>query len=322
MSKTKPQHTRLLFIDRKIREGRFPNCKQLALEWEVSYKTMQRDIDFLRYQLDAPIKYSAKKRGLFYSEDNFNLPAFSIKESDLFAIYLAENLLVQYEGTPLHDNLQSVYQKIAQSLPDTISIDADIIHSRVTVLPSACAVIDPVVWETAFKCLRTLKRMKMSYKTPGKDSQGREIDIYHAVRFEENWYVIGYCHLRKQIRTFHLSRMVKAESTDVDYELPDDFNFQKLTGSHFGLYWTGKEETVKIKFSKVVAPYILERIWHKSQQIEKNHDGSIILTLTVNHLMELKKWVLSWGKNAKVLSPRKLIEQLREDIGEMARLYK
>jgi len=164
MSKTKPQHARLLFIDRKIREGKYPSCMQLALEGEVSYRAMQRDIDYMRYQLDAPIEYSAKERGLFYSEDNFNLPAFSIKESDLFAIYLAENLLVQYEGTPLYDNLQSVYEKIAQSLPDTISIDAETIHSRVTVFPSACAVIDPFVWETVFQCLRTLKRLLRSRK--------------------------------------------------------------------------------------------------------------------------------------------------------------
>jgi proteasome accessory factor B len=321
MSNTKPLHTRLLFIDRKIREGKYPSCMQLALEWEVSYKTMQRDIDYMRYQLNAPIEYSAKERGLFYSEDNFNLPAFSIKESDLFAIYLAENLLVQYEGTPLHDNLQSVYKKIEQSLSDTISIDADTIHSRVTVFPSACAVIDPVVWEAVFQCLRTLKRLKINYKTPGKFPQTREVDIFHAVRFEENWYVIGFCHLRKQIRTFHLSRMEKAKIMNVSYEIPEDFNFLKLTGSHFGLYWTGREETVKIKFSKPIAPYILEKTWHKSQHIEESSDGSIILTLTVNHLMELKNWVLSWGKNAQVLSPDNFVEQLKKDIGDMARLY-
>ena len=268
MSKTKPQHTRLLFIDRKIREGKYPSCKQLALEWEVSYKTMQRDIDYMRDQLDAPLEYSAKKRGLYYSEDNFQLPAFSIKESDLFALYLAESLLVQYEGTPLYDNLKSVYQKIEQALPEKISIDAETIHSRFTVFPTSCAVIDPVVWETVFKCLRSSKRMKICYKAPGNKPQIREVDLYHAVRFEENWYVIGYCHLRGEIRTFHLSRMEEAKSTDIDYEIPEDFNFLKLTGSHFGLYWTGKEEMVKIKFLKPIVPYIMERTWHKSQRIE------------------------------------------------------
>ncbi len=88
MPKYKPQHSRLLFIDRKISEGRYPNCGTLAEEWEVSSKTIMRDLEYMRYQLDAPLEYSAKNRGYFYTEENFKLPALSIKESDLFAIYL------------------------------------------------------------------------------------------------------------------------------------------------------------------------------------------------------------------------------------------
>jgi predicted DNA-binding transcriptional regulator YafY len=163
--------------------------------------------------------------------------------------------------------------------------------------------------------------MKICYKTPGNKSQIREVDLYHAVRFEENWYVIGYCHLRGQIRTFHLSRMEEAQCTDFDYEIPEDFNLLKLTGSHFGLYWTGKEEMVKIKFLKPVVPYIIERTWHKSQHIQENFDGSIILTLTVNHLLELKNWVLSWGKNAQVLEPVKFFEMIKDDIRSLANVY-
>ena len=93
MAKYKPQHSRLLFIDRKLNEGRYPNCRTLAEEWEVSRKTIQRDLDYMRYQLDAPIEYSSNKRGYYYTEQNFKLPAISIKESDLFAIYLAEKVL-------------------------------------------------------------------------------------------------------------------------------------------------------------------------------------------------------------------------------------
>ena len=69
MAKYKPQHSRLLFIDRKIREGRHPNCSSMAEEWEVSRKTIQRDLDYMRYQLDAPLEYSAKHRGYFYTEE-------------------------------------------------------------------------------------------------------------------------------------------------------------------------------------------------------------------------------------------------------------
>ena len=45
----KTKWARLLFIDRKIGEGSYPNSHSLAKEWEgVSYKTIQRDIDYMR----------------------------------------------------------------------------------------------------------------------------------------------------------------------------------------------------------------------------------------------------------------------------------
>lgn len=66
MEKYKPQHARLLYIDREISKGSYPNNSQLALGYEVSAKTIQRDIDYMRYQLDAPIEYSAKHRGFLH----------------------------------------------------------------------------------------------------------------------------------------------------------------------------------------------------------------------------------------------------------------
>ena len=137
MSKYKPQHSRLLFIDRKIGEGRYPNCGTLAEEWEVSSKTIMRDLDYMRYQLEAPLEYSAKNRGYYYTEENFKLPAISIKESDLFAIYLAEELLLQYEGTPYFDSLHSVFKKIQDSLPEKTALKSPGENTRFTVFPIA-----------------------------------------------------------------------------------------------------------------------------------------------------------------------------------------
>jgi len=54
MPKFKPQYRRLMFIDRKVREGKYPNCAKMGQEWEVSSKTIQRDIDYMRDELDAP----------------------------------------------------------------------------------------------------------------------------------------------------------------------------------------------------------------------------------------------------------------------------
>jgi predicted DNA-binding transcriptional regulator YafY len=95
MPKFKPQYRRLLFIDRKIKEGSYPNCVTMDKKWEVSGKTIQRDIDYLRDELEAPIGCDELKRGYFYTEPNFSLPAIHVSESDLFSVCVAERVLSQ-----------------------------------------------------------------------------------------------------------------------------------------------------------------------------------------------------------------------------------
>ncbi len=73
--KFKPQYRRLLFIDGEIRKGKYPNCTGLAREWEVSPRTVQRDIDYLRWELGAPMEYDAIRHGFHYTDRSWFLPS-------------------------------------------------------------------------------------------------------------------------------------------------------------------------------------------------------------------------------------------------------
>lgn len=323
MAKYKPQHSRMLFIDRKIQEGGFPNCSTLAEEWEVSSKTIQRDLEYLRYQLDAPLEYSAKKRGYYYTEPRFQLPAMDVKESDLFAIYLAEKLLSQYEGTPVYHNLCQVFQKIEDSLPSKTTLGPGSDFSRFSFFSAAQTMIRPGIWQAVFEGLRTLHSLDMKYQVPGSKEapSKRRIDPYHGVRFEGDWYVIAYCHRRKEMRTFSLARISEATLCKESFTIPDDFDFQAISASHFGVHWSDEETLVRIRFSKEVAPYIKERVWHQSQQLLDGEGGSVVLEMTVSHLFELKKWLLSWGKEAVVLEPGELVEEIGAEVRAMVGVY-
>jgi len=321
MAKYKPQHSRLLFIDKQIREKRFPNCSSLAEEWEASTKTFQRDLDYMRNQLDAPLEYSAKERGYFYTEEQYQLPAINIKESDLFAMYLADKLLGQYEGTPIYDSLCSVFRKIEDSLPDKVTTKHGNDQSLFTIFPPFSTVILPEVFETVIDCLRTSTRLEIEYRRPGGDPICREIDPYHGVRFEGDWYLVAYCHLRGEIRTFSLTRMVVARKLKERFVVPGDFDYRKLSGGQFGIYWGEGDIEVKILFTRNAAAYVRERVWHPSQTIEENSDGSLILSLTVNHLLELSRWILSWGAMALVLEPSHLADKIKEEMKCGAGVY-
>lgn len=60
---------RVMEIHKIIRAGRFPNCTTLAAEIEVSSKTVQRDINFMRDQLGLPLEYRVIQHGYFHTQE-------------------------------------------------------------------------------------------------------------------------------------------------------------------------------------------------------------------------------------------------------------
>jgi predicted DNA-binding transcriptional regulator YafY len=323
MGKFKPQFSRLAFIDRRIGEGSYPNSSTLAREYEVSSRTILRDIEYLRDMLDAPIGYDRSRRGYYYTEPHYHLPTINIGESDLFAICIAEKALEQYANTPLYGKLSSVFDKLRLFLPDSVSVSTSWIDTHYTFLRESHTMLDPEIWETVSLALRRRKRVRITHQKAGSGSPiKRLVDPYHIVNYRGEWYLIGLCHLRYAVQRFALSRIRSADMTDQDYEVSEGFDFDAFMGSYFGIMTEEREYTVRIEFSPSQAPYIRERIWHPVQEIEDKRNGSVVLSFPTNSLFEVKRWVLSWGADAVVLSPKILSDQVRDELVQAAARYR
>jgi len=322
----KGQLQRLLFIDRMIREGmksgHLANCATMATAYEVSSKSIMRDIDYLKNQNGAPLQYDQRRYGFYYTEESYRLPAMQISESDLFAISLARKTLRQYENTPLYQKLAVVFRKIEESLPERISVDPAWVDERLSVVPESRTIIDPEVWESVAAGLRLCRQLEIHYLKPGEEaSQSRFVDPYHAVNYQGEWYLIGHCHRRREIRTFAFSRIRASRATDNAFTVPSDFSFEQFSGHQFGIFQGDREYQVQLLFSPQNRPYVEEREWHREQQLEKQVDDSLLLSFTTEHLFEVKKWVLSWGGGVKVLAPPELVNNLREELRKALQAY-
>ncbi|NTV14924.1 MAG: WYL domain-containing protein [Desulfobulbaceae bacterium] len=323
----KTQLQRLLFIDRMIREGmksgRLANCTTIAAAYEVSPKSIMRDIDYLKNQRGAPLEYDQRRYGFYYTEASYQLPAMQISESDLFAISLARKTLRQYENTPLYHNLVSVFKKIEESLPERISVDPAWLDERLTVIPESRTIIDPAVWESVAEGLRLSRQLEVHYLKPGEETtRPRLINPYHVVNFQGEWYLIGYCHSRREIRTFAFSRIRASQANGKEFTIPIDFSFEQFSGHQFGIFKGDRNYLVRLVFSQQHSPYIKEREWHRTQHLEPQADGRLLLSFTTNHLFEVKRWVLSWGSGVKALEPPELVDNLREELLETLKTYK
>ena len=111
--------------------------------------------------------------------------------------------------------------------------------------------------------------------------------------------------MRKDVRTFALDRIRLVHVTDENFVVPRDFSLDSYMGSAFGVV-RGVPGKIKIWFSPEVAGYIQERIWHESQAIHQQKDGSIIFEADVAQTPELISWIMSWGARAEVLEPKSL----------------
>ena len=291
-------------------------------EWEVSAKTIQRDIDYLRDELGAPIDYDRAKGGYRYTEENYRLPTVPISESDLFAVCTAARVLKQFENTPLHAKLASVFDKIQQSLPQKLKVDPAWMNERILIFPEPATTIKPEVWDTVAAAIRENRRLRISHRSPdAKRWSTRSIEPYYLVSYRGEWYVTSMCRKRGSIRTFALSRVRRAELLSQTFTMPEQYSVDAMFGDRFGIFWKEQMYKVSIRFSPQTAPYIKERQWHPLQRIKSNSDGSIILEFTTNHINEVVHWVLSWGPGARVLEPGVLVERIKQDLGAAVGQY-
>src|SRR3954454_5765727 len=118
---SRPPLERMMRLHSALKARQFPNCRKIAERLEVSAKTIQRDIDFMRYRLGLPIEYDSVRFGFYYSEEVTSFPNIEVSEGEIAALFVAQKALAQYRGTPFERPLQSAFRKITDSLKDRVS---------------------------------------------------------------------------------------------------------------------------------------------------------------------------------------------------------
>ena len=148
----------------------------------------------------------------------------------------------------------------------------------------------------------------------------RKVAPYKFWYFDGTFYLIGHCDWRDDVRIFALDRIKMLHLTEEGFEVPDEFDIDEFMRHSFGVI-TGEPTRVKIWFSADVAGYIKERIWHESQQIHPQSDGSALFEADVAATEEIKYWIKGWGSQALVIEPESLREEIRSESVKMLERY-
>jgi predicted DNA-binding transcriptional regulator YafY len=313
----RPPMRRIMAIDQAMRAGEWPNATTLARSLEVNARTIRRDIQFLRDQLRAPVEFDARHNGYYYAEPTYRLPHFQMSEGELLALYLAERLLRSLEGTPFESDLRGAIEKLGAMLPDGISVRLDERADLLAVLPAARPRYDAEAFRTLTTAVVCRHRLEMVYWTAGRDETTRRtFDPYDLALVEDGWYAVGYCHLRREVRVFAVQRVRSVRPAGETFDRPADFRVEDYMQGSFRAVRGDGDYRVVLRFAPAVAGRIDEKQWHPSQTIEPQPDGGLILTLNLSSLIEIKRWVLSWGAKCEVVEPT----ELRDAVDAEARM--
>jgi predicted DNA-binding transcriptional regulator YafY len=296
------------------------SVQELADHLECRTRTIYRDLNAL-YDAGFPV-YSEKinHKNLWTTDDTSRQPPIPFTLQELMALHFSRGMLKIFKDTIFHDALETLFSKVETTLPPESIKYLNRVEQTLHVGFSSHKpydrykdIIAQVNNSAVAKHTLTIHYHTMS---TNKDSI-RRVDPYLVWFFNGAFYLIGYCHTRHDVRTFAISRIKKIEPSKTVFTVPKDFSLEQYISSCFSLFH-GEMQKVKIQFSPQAAGYIQEQIWHKSQQITNQDDGSIIFEAEVAGTSEIKSWIMSWGAQAKVITPKELQQEIVKEARIMA----
>src|SRR5262245_31545914 len=209
---TRPPLQRMMYIHSEILRGKYPNANTLARDLEMSSRSIARDFDFMRDRMQLPLRYDELKHGYYYDGKVSAFPTLTISEGELFALAVAEKALQQYRGTSFEKPLLSAFQKMSESLPETISLNLSEWSETISFRTSAEPILNLRNFDRLAKATTRAEQLRISYRKPGqKKAEDRIIDPYHLANVNGEWYLFAYDHLRDAVRTFSPSRILNIE---------------------------------------------------------------------------------------------------------------
>lgn len=314
---------RLLRIHQSIAAQRFPNTFGLAKEFEVSQKTIKRDIQWMRDHWDLPIAFNRNRRGYYYTQPVDKFPGVpTVTEPEMFALLVAHKAIEQYQSTPFHKPLQMAFQKLTGQLDRHLRYSLQDFDSVLSFRPFAPEILDLERFESVTRALRHHRTLRFQYRKPGEKSASlRCVQPYHLTCHENLWYLIAFDPARSDFRTFVLGRICGPAFVGDKFEPDHTFNLDDyLRGSFTMLKGHGDHEVI-IEFDPWAADMIRGRLWHPSQQITELQNGACRLQMRLSALEEIERWILSWGIHATVIKPEILANRVSEIATKLAKLY-
>lgn len=304
------------------RNPRGLSAQQLSKFTGVTPRQIQLDIASLQ-KAGVPIYDVSDDKGIprYAILAGYFLPPIHFNLNEAAALYVAARLLARYsdENNPL---VVRALAKLAGAMPEPI---AEHVHNTIRSLaykPKNSAFAS--IFETITRGWAEQKKIKIWHQA--SDSENVHDYVVEPYFIEPSsvgysTYVIGHSSFFNDIHTFKIERIRHAELLKESFELPEGFDGAELLQNAWGVMYGPKLVEVRLRFASSATRRIKESFWHPSQMVEDCEDGGCIMSVKINHTLEMENWIRGWGAQVEVLAPADLRAKMAEETRKMARVY-
>jgi len=278
-------------------------AKQLAELFEVSERTIYRDIDALS-QLKVPIIAFDGFNGGYEIDDDYFIPSIKLNENEAIMLLMILNL----GGDINFPNNKSDYELLRCKIKNTLTIsecgDVDSFLDRVSFNVSN---IKPVsysegILSSIITALIHKKQLQFVYYTPASDRNTERTVSAQELFFDEGgWYISAYCHLRNEKRVFRLDRISKITVLEARNE-----HMNEEISSRSDKFVT---RTYTLKMSKRTYRVLKENRYFSDSKILKE-DEFILLNITTKLESEITRIILENPESVTVLGPSEYLMKI------------
>jgi predicted DNA-binding transcriptional regulator YafY len=313
------QVTRQWFLLEKLERSKGATLEELAEslppDSQRHARTVRRDLEALEASFPVVTERRNGKTVWRLMDGYKRSLKLSFSQTELMALVFSKDLLKPLDGTELQASLDSALQKMTAALPSEGASFVGNLRDffSVGLGPHKKYREHRDTIETLTRAISRSRTVQIRYFSASRNATTRRnIDPYRLWYAQGALYLIGYCHLREDVRLFSVDRIRSITITNEPCQMPLGFDVDEYVANTL-MVMRGPPIEVRLRFDRTAAPWVRDREWHRSQRLEPARGGALIMTLQVADTPELVGWILSFGSRVKVLAPESLKGRVREE---------
>ncbi len=303
---------RLLTLLELLQVRRRMSGEEIAERLEVSPRTVRRYILGLQ-EMGIPVEAERGRAGGYRMRPGFKLPPLMFTNEEALALVLG---LLAVERLGLIGPavaVQGALAKLDRVLPETLrdrlgaaqeTLDLGLVHG-----PQESGHADGETVLALSTAARDTVRLRIRYRSAQGEETERLVDPYGVAFHGGHWYVSARDHLRDDLRTFRLDRLLSIEPTRETFARPEGFDLHDHIHRSIASIPYPVRAEVRLEASMEDAR---RRVSPSAGTLEPL-EGAVLLRIGSDDLEWIVRYLVGLGINFTVLSPPELRDALRRE---------